>query len=117
MAHRGPGALRRRHPVARLEPQLSRRERRRFTRLSEQGLPVLGSGGRRSVGEDLRRIRRERYIQTAERVDQRAELEPVLRRLAVLRGGAWLRSSWDPGREDAVLSEHGPGRVLSPGRV
>ena len=39
-------------------------------------------------GEDLRRIRRERYVPAAERVDQRAELERVLRRLAVLRGRA-----------------------------
>ena len=51
------------------------------------------------------------------RADQRTELEPVLRRLAVLRGRACLRSAWDPGREDAVLPEHDPGRVLYPGRV
>src|SRR5580693_4266564 len=99
----GHGALRRRHPVARLGPQLSRRERRRCTCLSEQGLPVLGSGGRRSECEDLRRIRGERYIPAAEQVYQRAELEPILRRLAVLRGRAWLSIAWRPGRDDAVL--------------
>ena len=39
---------------------------------------LFSSGGRRSAGEGLRRIRRERYVQTVERVDQRAELGPVL---------------------------------------
>src|ERR1039458_380396 len=114
----GHGALRRRHPVAGLGPQLSGRERRRCTRVSEQRLPVLGSLGRRSASEDLRRIHRERYVPTAERVvrdARRTELEPVLRRLAVLRGRAWLRTTWDRGREDAVLPERDPGRVLYPG--
>ena len=59
----------------------------------EQGLPVLGSGGRRSAGEDLRRIRRVRYVPTAERVDQRAELERVLRRLARTSRLGWRRRS------------------------
>src|SRR5580692_3937120 len=109
MDHGRHGALRRRYPVARLGTQLSRRERRRCTCLPEQGLPVLGSSGGRTAGEDLRRIRRERYVPTAERVDQGADLEPILRRLAVLRGRAWLRITRGRGREDAVLSEHGPG--------
>ena len=74
----------------------------------DQGLPVLGSGGRRSVGEALRRIRRERYVPAAERVDQRAELDRILRRRAEVRGWAGA---------DPLLSEHGPGRVLCPGCV
>ncbi len=58
--------------------------------------------------EDLRRIRRERYVQATEREDHRADLETVLRRLEGFR-------AWE--REDTLLSEHGPGRVLSPGSV
>ena len=46
---RGDGALRGRHPVAGLGAQLSRRQRRRFARLPEEGLPVPGGGGRRPV--------------------------------------------------------------------
>ena len=71
-------------------------------------LPVLKRGGGRSDGEDLRRVRRKRHFQTAERIEKGAELERLLHRRPELRGWA---------REDAVLSEHGPGRVLGPGRV
>jgi YVTN family beta-propeller protein len=117
---RGHGPLCRRCPVAGLGPKLSRRERGRCTRLSEKRLPVLGSGGRRSACEDLRRIHRERFVPTVGRVvraERRTELEPVLRRLAVLRGRSCLRSTWNAGREDAVLPERNPGPVLSPGRA
>ncbi len=53
----------------------------------------------------------------AEQVYQRAELEPILRRLAVLRGRAWLSIAWRPGRDDAVLPEHDPGTVLCSGCI
>src|SRR5208282_1974555 len=41
---RGHGAVRGRHPVSGLGAQLSGRQRRRFSSLPEEGLPVLGSG-------------------------------------------------------------------------
>ncbi len=47
--------------------------------------------GQRSAGEDLRRIRRVRYVPTAERVDHRAELERLLRRRKEVRG--WAREA------------------------
>ena len=86
-----------------LGAELSGRKRGRCAGLSEQGFPVLRSGGGRAVGEALRRVRGERYVPATEWVDAGAELEPVLRRLAVLRGRTELRTSGDSGREDAVL--------------
>ncbi len=86
---RGDGALRGRHPVAGLGAQLSRRQRRRFAGLPEEGLPVPGGGGRRPFFEDLRRICRERLL-----VARRGtELVPILRRRAEFRGRQRKRRS------------------------
>ena len=68
--HRRHGALRGRHSVAGLGAELSGRKRGRCAGLSEQGFPVLRSGGGRAVGEALRRIRGERYVPAAEWVNQ-----------------------------------------------
>ena len=84
---RGDGALCGRHPVAGLGAQLSGRQRRRFARLSEEGLPVPGGGGRRPFGEDLRRICRERIFPEPTR-DTRAGANSTLTRRASRPGSA-----------------------------
>src|SRR5579871_5271539 len=108
MDFRRHGSLCRRYSIAGLATQLSGRERRRCIGLPENRLPVVGGFSQGSAGEDLRRIRRERYVPATERIDEQAQLERLLRRRAEVRG--WSRI-------DAVLPEHGPGRVFSPRRV
>src|SRR5262249_46645419 len=74
----------------------------------EKGLRVVGGFGQRSAGKNLRGIRRVRYLPAAQWIDQRTQLERVLRRRQEIRGWA---------RENALPSEHRHCTLLSSSRI